>query len=86
MYVLSPSARKGKTLPKIEKKRKGCVREQMKKARKKGSRAKTRVRDIEIMRAGVKDYEDALDNGETAKECKERQELASRRFLDGDNQ
>ena len=39
---------------------------------KKCSKAKKRIRDIEIMRAGVKAYEDALDNGETAKEYKER--------------
>ena len=69
---IAPSARKGKTLPKIEKKRKGCVREQMKKARQKGFSAKTRVRDIEMMKAGVKAYEDALKSGETAQEYEMR--------------
>merc|ERR1712096_387392 len=63
---IAPSASQGKTLPKIEKKRKGCMREQRKNARKKGSSAKTRVRNIEIMKEGVKAYEDALQNGETA--------------------
>ena len=44
------------------------MQEQRKSARKKGSSAKTRVRDIEIMKKGVKAYEDALQNGETAEE------------------
>ena len=44
------------------------MREQIKKARQKGSSAKTRVRYIEIMKAGVKAYEYALESGETAQE------------------
>ena len=73
-------ARKAKTLPKIEKKRKGCVREQIKKARKKGSRAKTRVRDIEIIKAGVKAYEDALESGETAQEYEMRTGISKQKI------
>ena len=44
------------------------MQEQRKSARKKGSSAKTRVRNIEIMKEGVKAYEDALQNGETVEE------------------
>ena len=40
----------------------------MNKVRKKGSSAKTRLRDIEIMKAGVKACEDALEIDETAQE------------------
>lgn len=42
----------------------------MEKARKKGSEAKTRVRNIEIMKAAVRDYEDAMEAGETAESYK----------------
>ena len=56
------------------------MREQMNKARKKGSSAKTRVRDIEIMKAGVKAYEDALESGETAQEYEMRTGISKQKI------
>ena len=44
----------------------------MKIGREKGQKASTRVTDIEEMRKGVEDYENALDSGETWKEYKQR--------------
>ena len=46
----------------------------------KGSSAKTRVRDIEIMKAGVKPYEDALDSGETAQEYETRTGISKQKI------
>ena len=62
----SISERRGKTTENREKKL--SRQEQMKKPRKKG----TRVRNIETMKAGVRDYEDALGAGETAEAYKQR--------------
>ena len=52
----------------------------MKKARKKGSRAKTRVRDIESMKAGVQAYQDALESGETAQEYEMRTGISKQKI------
>ena len=57
---------------KIEKKRKRCKKEEMKNGREKGSKSKNRVRDIQVMKNGVRDYQDALDEGETSKEYQNR--------------
>ena len=52
----------------------------MNKARKKGSSAKTRVRDIKIMKAGVKAYEDALNSDETAQEYEARTGISKQKI------
>jgi len=66
-------------LPKI-KKRKVCVREQRENARKKGSSAKTRVRDINVMKAGMEAYEKALQSGETAEEYGTRKGITKQKI------
>ena len=67
------SAREGFKLEEEKSKVKKKTRaEVLKKGREKGQKAKTRVRDVEVMRKGIEDYEKALLSGETAAEYKER--------------
>ena len=71
---LAPSARQGFALPSSLKKSKNKTtrNEALKKGRKKGQKAQTRVRDVGEMEKGIQEYERALEGGETAAEYKQR--------------
>ena len=69
-----PSARDGYLLPtpKATVKKNRSRKDILKEGRDKGSRAKNRIRSKTAMKEGIRDYDKALENGESAAEYKER--------------
>ena len=67
-----PSARPGCVLPTelLEPEKRTTREEALYKGRQKGQKAKSRIRDIQKMKQGIKEYEEALESGVTADEYK----------------